>query len=375
MHPKHTPLIEKAKTWFSSSLFNRDRAGEYFEYLVEGLDPLWSLTDCKAQITDVIVETADTKTWVMRPTDRWSGFVAGQHAHFTFSVNGAQQTRTFTLSSSPRQLQQEGTISITVKRVPNGRITGWMHDHLQTGDIVTLSQAQGDFVLQTGEPVGYLAAGSGITPIMSQLLCQASRQQKIPSTLVYFANTGADFIFDTQLKTLAQTRADFKCHFVASQSGDSCLHQHQLPQQPICADHIQALLENNPQHIFLCGPHGFREAAKSLLRDAGFNLEQVREEAFGLPPVKREAGAPVSVHFSKSALDTSTNTPGSLLDMADGAGLNPVAGCRMGICHTCKCKKTSGQVRNLITGELSGNGHEDIQICISTPVTDVEIEL
>ena len=53
MHSENT-LLQKAKTWLSSSLFNTNTAGEYFEYLVEGVDPMWSVTGCKASIVDVI---------------------------------------------------------------------------------------------------------------------------------------------------------------------------------------------------------------------------------------------------------------------------------------------------------------------------------
>ncbi|MGB3622656.1 iron-sulfur cluster-binding domain-containing protein [Ketobacter sp. MCCC 1A13808] len=375
MHSKNTTITQRAKTWLSSSLFNRDRAGEYFEYLVEGLDPLWSFTDCKAQILDVINETADTKTWVMKPTSRWNGFVAGQHIHITMSVNGVNHTRTFTISSSPYQWQQDQTITITVKKVPDGRITGWMHEHLDKGAVITLSRAQGDFVLNDSidAPVGYIAAGSGITPVMSQLRTLTANNMPVPASLLYFSNTRQDFIFGSQIQAMSQTNGRFTSHLIASY--DDSESSHKLPQSPICAEHIAALLSDKPKEIYICGPHRFREIAKELLAEAGFDLNATHEEAFGLPPVKRVEGEPVTITFGKSALETTSNAPGTLLEMAEGAGLSPTAGCRMGICHTCKCKKNSGQVRNIITGELSSTGQEDIQICISTPISNVEVEL
>jgi hypothetical protein len=47
----------------------------------------------------------------------------------------------------------------------------------------------------------------------------------------------------------------------------------------------------------------------------------------------------------------------------------------MGICHTCTCRKTSGAVRNLITGAVSSADEEDVQICISAPLGDVELAI
>ncbi len=375
MHSSNTTLINKAKTWVNSSLFNFDRAGDYFEYLVEGIDPMWSTTQCKARILEVIDETADTKTWVMSPNKRWKGFVAGQHVQITMSVNGALHTRTFTISSSPRQWQQDGRISITVKKVGDGRITPWMHENLKQGDIVVLSQAQGEFVLEPSlrESVAYIAAGSGITPIMSQLRWLNGRGMPIKADLLYFSNTQKDFIFGGELGAMAKSESNLTTHFIASYEKSKT--KQALPQSPICKDHIEALLKSKPAVIYICGPHPFREIAKSLLAEAGFDLGNVREEAFGLPPIKVIAGDPVTINFSKSAVETSTDKPGTLLDMAEAAGLTPTAGCRMGICYTCKCKKKSGQVRNVITGEVSSADEEVIQICISAPVSNVEIEI
>jgi len=69
------------------------------------------------------------------------------------------------------------------------------------------------------------------------------------------------------------------------------------------------------------------------------------------------------------------NNGATLLDQAEAAGLRPEAGCRMGICHTCTCRKTSGTVKNLQTGALSSEADEDIQICISVPVGTVTLDL
>ena len=69
------------------------------------------------------------------------------------------------------------------------------------------------------------------------------------------------------------------------------------------------------------------------------------------------------------------NSGRSLLEQAEHAGLSPQFGCRMGICHTCTCRKTAGSVRNLISGEVSRADEEDIQICVSAPLGDVELDL
>jgi ferredoxin len=81
-----------------------------------------------------------------------------------------------------------------------------------------------------------------------------------------------------------------------------------------------------------------------------------------------------SIRFASSDLRID-NSGASLLEQAEGAGLEPLTGCRMGICHTCTCRKRAGTVRNLATGEVSSDEDEDIQICVSAPVGDVVVEL
>jgi ferredoxin len=65
----------------------------------------------------------------------------------------------------------------------------------------------------------------------------------------------------------------------------------------------------------------------------------------------------------------------SILDAAEGAGLRPAHGCRMGICHTCTRTKQAGCVRDLRTGDVSGPEASEIQICVSAPVGDVVVDL
>ena len=80
------------------------------------------------------------------------------------------------------------------------------------------------------------------------------------------------------------------------------------------------------------------------------------------------------VTFADSGVDV-TDDGRPLLDQAEAAGLTPESGCRMGICFTCTRRKTSGAVRNVITGAVSSADEEDVQICVSAPVGDVDIAL
>jgi ferredoxin len=80
------------------------------------------------------------------------------------------------------------------------------------------------------------------------------------------------------------------------------------------------------------------------------------------------------VTFTRSGRRTATTTA-SLLEQAEELGLRPESGCRMGICFSCTATKTSGTVRNVLTGEESSAPGEDIRICVSRAIGDCHIEI
>jgi ferredoxin len=81
------------------------------------------------------------------------------------------------------------------------------------------------------------------------------------------------------------------------------------------------------------------------------------------------------VRLARSGRSLPATTVATLLDQLERAGERPPYGCRIGICHTCTCRKRSGTVQNLVSGAVSSEPDEDIQLCISNPRSDVELDL
>jgi ferredoxin-NADP reductase len=125
---------------------------------------------------------------------------------------------------------------------------------------------------------------------------------------------------------------------------------------------------------FACGPPALLDAVREAWADAGAE-DRLHIESF-LPPALAPASGETegAIHFATSDVRVENNGA-PVLEQAEAAGLNPEFGCRMGICHTCSCRKTAGTVKNLSTGELSTTDEEEIQICISAPVGDVVLEI
>jgi ferredoxin len=104
--------------------------------------------------------------------------------------------------------------------------------------------------------------------------------------------------------------------------------------------------------------------------------DRLHEESFGAPSgaLGADAGTlEVRCARSERLFDAAADVP--LLVAAERAGLRPRYGCRMGICHTCSCVKRSGTVENMLTGEVSSEPGERIQLCISRARTELTLEL
>ena len=127
----------------------------------------------------------------------------------------------------------------------------------------------------------------------------------------------------------------------------------------------------------------FMQQLRTTLSQHGVPAEHIKHEQFGfaLPPaanIKSSTTEPLlSANFIRAGISTAVtlNSQHSLLQSAEQHNLAPRFGCRMGVCFQCVCDKVSGQVRDIRSGALSGHGAEQIQLCISQPVTELVIKL
>jgi stearoyl-CoA 9-desaturase NADPH oxidoreductase len=101
-------------------------------------------------------------------------------------------------------------------------------------------------------------------------------------------------------------------------------------------------------------------------------VESFRPPSFAIGGDGIPAHPEGSVYFARSRKRAASDGR-CLLEQAERAGLRPPFGCRMGICRMCTARKTAGSVRNVLSGEISSGADEDIQICVSVPVGDVEL--
>lgn len=327
------------------------------------VDPTWSLTTIRARVVDAIRETTGVRTLVLKPNRLWPGHRAGQHVQVEVELDGRRVRRTFSLSSPPRA---DGLLHLTVKRREGGKVSAWWNDEAVIGDVVTLGAPAGDFVLPSPLPrrLVMLSAGSGITPLMAMVRELEARDARCEVVFVHSAHSRSAAIFGRELERIARRRPglDLRLH-LSGENGR--IDENALTRLAIEAGDAPA---------FVCGPAGFMDGVRAAWNAAG-QAASLHFEHFGLPPRAAETGLPETIEASRSARTFVAAAGQSLLEAAEAAGLRPAHGCRIGICHTCKCRKISGVVEDLRDGRLSSESGEMIQLCVSTARSAVTLEL
>lgn len=333
------------------------------EDLVSLVDPLWSLSRVRARVVAARREAPGVRTLTLEPNRLWRGHVAGQHVGVEVEIDGRRLHRVFSLSSPP---SIDGLLRITVKEHERGRVSAWWNRRATVGDVLTLTQAAGSFVLPDPLPtkIVMVSGGSGITPLMAMLRELHASRAAVEVLFVHTAHTRKDTIFADELEAIAGQwpLLDLRIHLSAERGrlGD---------------DELAALAaEARGAVTMACGPAGLLERVRMAWREAGIE-ETLREERFGAPRRETSMSGVHAVETTQSGRLFAAREGRSMLEEAEAAGLAPAHGCRVGICHTCKCRKLSGVVEDLRDGSLHDEDGEIIQLCVTAARSAVTLDL
>jgi stearoyl-CoA 9-desaturase NADPH oxidoreductase len=335
---------------------------------LEQVDPLLVTREGRAEVVAVARGTEESVTLTLRPNRAWKGFRAGQFVNVTVEIDGVRHQRCYSPACAEGR---RATIEITTKRHPEGLVSSFLVDRAEPGMVLGLSAAEGDFQLPDPRPESVLlvGGGSGITPLMAILRTLFAEGYERPIALLYYAPDAERCIYREELERLAAAHPNFqllRSYTRAPRSGELDGHFGPL--------HLpQADPDFTAAETFACGPPALLDAVRGTWANG---LEhRLHVESF-VPPSFVPVGEPGEgqVRFSGSGVEVA-NTGESLLAQAEAAGLTPEYGCRMGICHTCTCRKRAGTHKNLLTGEVSSAPDEEIQLCVSAALGDLTVEL
>ncbi|SMQ28106.1 hypothetical protein SAMN04488483_4080 [Pseudomonas helmanticensis] len=339
------------------------------------------------RVAKIEAESRSIRSIYLEPTDG-AGlpvFLAGQHLPLRFTIDGEVHIRTYSLSSAP----SDGFYRISVKR--EGLISSHLHEQIRVGDVLEARAPQGHFTVAPLEhrPLVLLAAGVGITPLLSMLrevVYQGLRTRGIrPTLLLQSSRSLADQPFRKELDRLLETAGDAVRVLRLLSQPEADLQEgedfdlHGRIDSTVLRNLLDA--EDFDQLDFvLCGPGGFTQGLYDSLRELDARDAQIHAETFGPSTLKRQADpdaivieqppaatTSVPVVFERSAKEARWQPDGgSLLELAESRGLRPEFSCRGGSCGTCKTRLVSGAVNYpQPPADIPEAGH--VLICCAVP--------
>jgi 3-ketosteroid 9alpha-monooxygenase subunit B len=302
-------------------------------------------------VADVVDETADARSFVLEVPpalqERFA-YAAGQFCTFRATIGGEPVARCYSMSSSP---DTGDPLTVTVKRVPGGRMSNWMNDALAPGDTIEVMPPTGRFVLRAAEaPIVAFAGGSGITPVLSIIkTALATTTREI--ALVYANRGPASVIFADALERLR----------VGSGGRLSVHHHFDSEKGFLDAAACAALIGDRTQaDFYVCGPAPYMDVASAGLERRGVDPGRLfieRFELFDEPPAFTGTSETESIVVRLDGRKHSIGyEPGdTILEAVRRAGLKPPSACESGSCGTCMAYLVEGQVTMRVNNALEAD--------------------
>ncbi|QNQ98210.1 hybrid-cluster NAD(P)-dependent oxidoreductase [Pseudomonas oryzihabitans] len=345
----------------------------------------WSSAEQKTlECCAIRVETADVKTFVFRCPDFVAlAFEPGQFITLSLTIDGQRLSRCYTLSSTPTR---PFSLAITVKRVPGGPVSNWLHDHLEVGSRLQASGPAGIFT-PVGHPVRrllYLSAGSGVTPLMAMTRAAFDLGSDPDIAFVHSARTPRDIIFRDELAHLQATQPGLRVFAICEAPGAEADWQGPLGRLDLPL--LERLVPDfREREVFICGPQGYMDAVQRTLQERGFDLAHFHQESFtiGSPAAPAEIAptavgeALFTVTLARSGKVFSMAGDQTVLSAARRAGVIVPSSCGQGLCGTCKTALLEGQVEMRHAG---GIRQREIDrglrlLCCSRPTSNLVLDL
>ena len=351
---------------------------------------IWRRGRMRVRCARVTPETDDVKTFTfVADPPRVFSYKPGQFITLEVPIDGKIVRRSYTISSSP---SRPYTLTITVKRARNSTVSKWLHENVTPGFEMDIAGPNGKFSCFHGpaEKLLLIAAGSGITPIMSMLRWLSDTASVVDVVLINNVRTPSDIIFERELHLIgSKLGANLRLAIVPSQvpAGQAWNGATGHFTEHLLHHFAPDFLE---REVYICGPAGYMDMVKGTLDSAGFPAHRFHQESFGstsaapatqtsnaamrsepaaaspLPTAKvqpvqlatADTDTSFEVVFSKSGQSITCKANDFILEIAEEYGMELANSCRAGNCGTCRVKKIEGTV---LMDEQTALTDEDIQ--------------
>jgi ring-1,2-phenylacetyl-CoA epoxidase subunit PaaE len=280
-------------------------------------------------------------------------FRPGQYLTLRLRRDGTDERRSYSICAAAGALPKVG-----VRRVDGGLFSEWLVDRVAPGDGIEVAPPAGSFTpdLVPGTHHGLVAAGSGITPVLSIAASVLAAHPDTRVTLLY-GNRRTDTVMFTE------EIADLKDAY-----GPRLHLLHVLSREPMEAEIFTGRLDAEKLRVllgalvdvadvdqwWLCGPLGMTEAAVDVLAGFGVDRKTVHRELFYVDepppelhrpdPAVEGATSEVTVVLNGRATTMTLPRAETVLDAAQKVRADLPFACKGGVCGTCRAKVTAGEV-------------------------------
>jgi len=290
-------------------------------------------------------------------------FEPGQHLTLRAHINGEEVRQSYSICLSRSQAQRTGTLRVASARVAGGRMSNWLNDSVAPGDVIEAMTPLGSFTCPT-QPDGIrhhlaVAAGSGITPVLSLLRTVLEEEPRSRVTLFFGNRRTASVMFLEELEDLKNAHLGrFQLVNVLSREPQDV----ELFTGRLDPERIQRLLSafapvESVDEWYLCGPYGMVTGTQELLADAGVDGRHVHHEIFHVAEQESPRQAVVVDESAPPAAVVTVNLDGrttriemptkdeTILDATLRSRPDAPYSCTGGVCGTCRARLVSGEVR------------------------------
>ena len=310
------------------------------------------------RVCDVRRETADTVSVAFDvPAELTTDYVFEPGQHLTVRMpspeDGSEVRRSYSICSG----LDDGELRIAVKNVPGGVFGAYACEQMHAGDVLDVMTPIGRFTVALDATAAHtylgIAAGSGITPVISLIRTVLAREPKSRFTLVYGNRGQASVIFREEIEDLKDRYLDrLQVIHVFSREQQSST----LLNGRITGDKIRALGETlldvaSYDDVFICGPEPMTLDVRDTLIELGVDTTRVHLELFGshtptAPRMHPETGERRHITYVWNGVktDVEAHPDDTVLEAGELAGLDLPYSCRGGVCSTCRAKVLDGAV-------------------------------
>jgi ferredoxin-NADP reductase len=233
-----------------------------------------------ATVGGIRQETPTVKTFALT-LPAWMRHRAGQHYDVRLTApDGYQAQRSYSIASAP---EHEGAVELSVEKIADGEVSGYMHDVLMPGDLLEVRGPIGGYFVweaMQGGPLLLIAGGSGVVPLMAMLRHRAAAGSRVPARLLFSARSAEDLIYREELDALAADGSGLEVVYTLTRSQPAGWRGYSRRIDRDMLREVSAPLGATAL-CYVCGPTLLVETVASGLTAIGLKDAQIKTERFG----------------------------------------------------------------------------------------------